>query len=343
MADPEVRGERSKLQRMEVARAKLFATQMLASETRHFFCFVGNTRFRATPMLVTRFTSHRDAVFYARTFSFALRSMCGKNPSGFSGKLLSAMFRTPLVLIGFIVCSLSAGAATYPGNGDTGFGGAVGTGSLTLTDDGTNLLFTFTRGMGTFDNYLVFYFDTVGGGVNSLPTSGEIGSPFGARRAIVNEFGSGISSFPTNFGADYAYALRVTGQDSASQVYQIPSGANANTLNFVSNVGVTNNGDGNAASYSFSIPFSDLGITAGQSFSFVTTYLDPFGGGGADATFRSAEAFVTTPTGTGFSNSSFTTAITYQTVPEPGTWIGAGLAVCVLAVSQRRRLARAIR
>ena len=37
-------------------------------------------------------------------------------------------------------------AATYSGNTNTGFGGPVGTGSLSITDDGVNLTFTFNRG-----------------------------------------------------------------------------------------------------------------------------------------------------------------------------------------------------
>ena len=218
------------------------------------------------------------------------------------------------------------------------------TGSLTLAyNPSTQVInFTFTRGSGTFNNYLVFYFDSVSGGASSLPTSGEIGDPFGARRAIVNEFGSGISAFPSGFASDYAYAVRVSGTDAASQLYSTPSGANANTLGFQSNITVTNSADGNAASYQWSLSLSQLGLSAtGSAIKFVTTYLDPFGGGGSDATFRSAEAFLPTAfTGTGFSDTSFSAFNSFTPVPEPSTWAAGVLAVSALGFTQRRRLLR---
>ncbi len=42
--------------------------------------------------------------------------------------------------------SLSASAASYPGNGSSAWGGAVGLGSLSLTDDGTTVNLTLPMG-----------------------------------------------------------------------------------------------------------------------------------------------------------------------------------------------------
>ena len=56
-------------------------------------------------------------------------------------------------------------ANVYPGNGNSGFGGAVGTGSLEVTTDLTNITFKFTRGTGDFNDILVIYID-------SRPTGG---------------------------------------------------------------------------------------------------------------------------------------------------------------------------
>ena len=58
-------------------------------------------------------------------------------------------------LAAVVICvSLSAGAATYPGNGMTGFGGPVGLGSLTLTDNGTTVFGTVNKGPNAFNDVL---------------------------------------------------------------------------------------------------------------------------------------------------------------------------------------------
>jgi hypothetical protein len=49
----------------------------------------------------------------------------------------------------FVVICLWAGvvgAAVYPGNGNSGFGGPIGGGTLEITNDAFNLYFTLTRG-----------------------------------------------------------------------------------------------------------------------------------------------------------------------------------------------------
>lgn len=216
-------------------------------------------------------------------------------------------------------------ALTIPGNGNNGFGGAVGGGSLAVTDDGVNLSFTFTRGSGgNFNDTLVIYFDTVSGGATALPTSGEIGSPFVGRRAIVNEFGSGFT-FSSGFGSDFAFALKASGSAS-NHLFTTPSGANANTLGFVSTHTVSNFGSASAATYQWTIPVTNLGLTAnsGATFRLITTYLNPNGGDGSDASFRSNEAFgYSMGSNPGFSGFTAPSAVSYTIVPEPGAaWIG---------------------
>lgn len=229
-------------------------------------------------------------------------------------------------------------AMTYNGNAATGFGGPIGNGSLNITDDGTNLTFTFNRGTsGNFNDFLVIYFDSQAGGAASLPTSGEIGSPFVGRRAIVNEFGSGLT-FPTAFTSDYGFALKSNGSAS-NHLFTTPSGASANTVGFVSNPTVSNFGNTAASSYSWSIPVTSLGMTAnsGATFKFVSTYLNPSDGGGADATFRSNEAFGASLGGSnpGFSSLTFPSSLSYTIVPEPSSAV-LGLIGSLLIFRRRR-------
>lgn len=231
-----------------------------------------------------------------------------------------------------------ASAATYSGNTNIGFGGPVGTGSLSITDDGVNLTFTFTRGTsGDFNDFLVIYFDTTAGGAASLPTSGEIGDPFSGRRAIVNEYGSGIT-FPTAFTSDFGFALKSNGSTS-NHLFTTPSGADANTVGFVTAPTVSNFGSVSAASYSWSIPVTSLGMAenSGATFNFVTTYLNPNGGGGGDASFRSNEAFGISIDGgnPGFDSLTFSSSSSYTIVPEPASTV-LGLIGAMLILRRRK-------
>src|SRR2546429_8828384 len=91
----------------------------------------------------------------------------------------------------FALC-LSVRAADYSGNGKTGFGGPIGQGSLSLTDDGTTISGTVTKGAGSFDNALVLYVDSVPGGVSD--TSGFNDGGGGVARAPLGAVGGGGTS-----------------------------------------------------------------------------------------------------------------------------------------------------
>lgn len=249
-------------------------------------------------------------------------------------------------LFGLFLLTLAtgAGATTYPGNGQSDFGGPIGLGSLTLTDNGTVLTGTITKGTNGFNDSLVIYLDTVAGGATSLPTSGEIGNPDYGRRSVVNEFGSGITpAFTAGFAADYAIVLAPN--HNTDSIYQVFQGANANTINFVAGAGLTNMGNANAASYTFTVNLAQIGITpnSGSSFTFITTYENPIAANNNDATFRSFEAFADSPTQNGFNDTQFTNFSVYSTVPEPSTWIAGGLSItaCVWLRLRRRHQLKA--
>ncbi len=236
------------------------------------------------------------------------------------------MKKNLLPLAAIAALSTATQAATYLGNGAGGFGGPIGNGSLTLTDNGTALTGVVTRGGSGIYDSLVIYFDTTAGGATSLPASGEIGSTDASRRSVVNEFGSGISSFGGSFGSDFALTLHPSFGNPV--LFATAPGDNANSLVYIdggnTNLGLA--GVNTDTTFTFTILLTQLGITpeSGASFSFVSTYVAPLAGGGSDATFRSDEAF--SPNGftgdpnPGFNDVTFSASNTYTTaVPEPAS------------------------
>lgn len=61
-----------------------------------------------------------------------------------------------------LALSLNAFAVNYPGNGKTGFGGPVGTGSLDITADNNAITFKLNRGLSDMNEVLVIYIDVDG-------------------------------------------------------------------------------------------------------------------------------------------------------------------------------------
>src|SRR5438132_14281368 len=85
--------------------------------------------------------------------------------------------RTMKRIIFFLIAAMGlptlALAATFPGNRASGFGGAVGTGSLTITDSLSGMTIQFNRGAGAFNDDLVLYLDTQPGGFNDNSSFGD--------------------------------------------------------------------------------------------------------------------------------------------------------------------------
>src|SRR6266436_8870831 len=102
---------------------------------------------------------------------------------------------------------LSVQAATYSGNGNSGFGGPIGLGSLTFTDDGTTVSGTVNKGPNGFNDVLVLYVDSLSGGFTD--TSGFADGADGLRRSISGFDGGGnrsLLTMPPGFLPDYAIA-----------------------------------------------------------------------------------------------------------------------------------------
>src|SRR5437660_351675 len=180
------------------------------------------------------------------------------------------------------VC-FSSQAASYSGNGDAGFGGAIGGSTLSLSDNGTTIIGTLKKGAGNFNDVLVLYIDSVSGGISE--TSGLADGADGLRKAISGFDGAANRSlliFASGFLPDYAIALGPA-SDSYGGLWQLANGA-ANSLVFKTSVNLTPVGNpGTAPVYTFSFKFSDIGLAPSEKFMIVGTYVSNTG-------FRSGEA-----------------------------------------------------
>jgi hypothetical protein len=231
----------------------------------------------------------------------------------------------------FAVACLSSQAATYPGNGNSGFGGPIGLGSLTLTDNGTTVSGTVNKGPNGFNDVLVLYIDSVAGGFSD--TSGFADGADGLRKAISGFDGGANRSVLTFNGMlpDYAIALGPS-SDNFGGLWQLANGG-ANSLNFINSVNLNPTGVNNSPTYTFSFNVSQIGMVpnTGATFAMLGTYI-------ADSGYRSDEAMAGNDVGTQGWNPFIQTAlVTYTIVPEPSTAAFLGFAALVGSFYARRR------
>jgi hypothetical protein len=193
--------------------------------------------------------------------------------------------------------------STYNGNANTGFGGAIGTSTLAISDNGTNVTFILTRGAGNLNDILVLYFDSKTGGFNSTSTLTDNADDH--RRAITGKPGGGTSNitFASGFEADYA----VTIGTSYAGFWELNTGS----LNAVSSLGTPPLN--NFSTFTFTLSKTQLGITSSTiGFTFVGTYL-------SGTSFRSNEGYSAgLPTSNpGWSDVTYSSFFTYPLVITP--------------------------
>ena len=242
-----------------------------------------------------------------------------------------------------IVLSLSAishsDAAVYAGNGATGFGGPVGTGQLSVTDDAAgSVTFTFNSPVGsTNGNDLVVYLYTGATGISDTSTLTDNGD--GGREAVsgynaanTNITGTAMPTrtlvtFPTGLQATYALSI----EDNYESLFQLPQPNTVNYLTYITGAAQTG-----ATPYSLTIPLADIGLTQGQSFGFDGTLI-------ATSTYRSNETIgptspdVSTGGNVGYTDGiNFSQADVYTTTAVPEPTGAAAIAACA-AVSMKRR------
>src|SRR5437660_1527696 len=116
--------------------------------------------------------------------------------------------RLAMVLVMILFC-LTGKAATYGGNGNSVFGGPIGLGSVTLTDNSTTVSGTVNKGPNGFNDVLVIYIYTFRSGGFSN-TTGFADNADGLRKAICGFDGGtnrSVLTFPDGFRPLYAIAL----------------------------------------------------------------------------------------------------------------------------------------
>ncbi len=170
-----------------------------------------------------------------------------------------------------LLCSLLLGVAiqaqvSYTGNGNSGFGGTVGGSTLNISDDGTTMTFSFSRGGSNLDNVLVIYVDSKTGGFSNTNSFNDTG---GADRIAISTTNNSDRdpevSFPSGFTADYA----ITAKNDFAGIFELQA---TGSHTFIASADLTPNNDASSATHTFTVDFSEIGITNTDKFDFVVTY-----------------------------------------------------------------------
>ena len=168
---------------------------------------------------------------------------------------------------------------TFAGNGLTGFGGTLGTGSLEVCAiSGTTIDFTYTRGSDDFNDFMVIYIDTQSGGITNTANLTDTGDD--GRKAISGFDGGSRSTldFPPGFEPDFAISMN---NGFAGLFEIVESGSHTYIQSALLSPTATNN----AATYTFNIDFANVNTTpSAESLKLLATYINPAGA------FRSNEA-----------------------------------------------------
>jgi hypothetical protein len=184
--------------------------------------------------------------------------------------------------------------STYVGNQANGFydgnavprvPGPVGGSQLIISETVSTIDFTFYRGNGNLNDAFVMYIDSKNGGVPNTSTYTDETDQL--RRAIsgVNGSNRSLLNFASAFQADYAVAFGtgVNSSHSSAPYFGGLWSLDANTLSFISAIGLDPNNSVTSSIYHFSITKSAINFST--SFKFVITYLN------YDNAYRSNEGY----------------------------------------------------
>lgn len=246
--------------------------------------------------------------------------------------------KTTLSAMVAIALGFTAHATNYAGNGNTSFGGSIGNGNLTLTDDGSTVYGSLVvAGGGLGGNAFVLYLQTPAAASGFSSTSGFNDNADQLRTALSQYGGVGSQSI-LNFGTggftpNYGIALQPGSGINFGGLWSLSNGG-ANSQNYVASIGLAPTGSDAAGTYTFSFSLSSVGLTAGQSFNLFGLEVSTTGYSSAEViggTLSGALGYGGTQTVTAFS--SYTTT----PVPEPATLALAGGSGLMALLAVRRR------
>ena len=197
---------------------------------------------------------------------------------------------------GLLLAASPAKATNYAGNGSTAWGGSVGTGTLTVTDDGTNLTFTIVPTGGNFGgNGVALFIDTGTGGFTN--TSGFQDASDGGHSVVSGYSGSAqsVMTFASGFQPKYAISF----SDGYTSLYQLANGGNG-SFTYLTGTGTS--------PHTLIFPAATLGLTPG-----VTANIRIFGSLISQSGYRSPEAIAGNDTGSAgwnpFTQTAFSTYV----------------------------------
>lgn len=238
-----------------------------------------------------------------------------------------------LVAATAMIVSPASAQVTFDGNGSTSFNGAIGLGSLTLSDDGTTVSGSLTTSAGLTGNAFVLYLETAPGGFSTTAGFSDDGDQLRTAISQYNGSNRSILDFSPGFAPNYAIALQPGSGINYGGLWQLANGG-ANSLNAITSIGLTPTGSDAQGTYTFSFNLSSIGLTpdAGQSFELFGQQVSTTG-------FSSAEAIGGTLTGSlGYGGTQTETSFsTYLTVPEPSTMVLGAVGMGLLLLLRRRR------
>lgn len=169
---------------------------------------------------------------------------------------------------------------TYPGNTNTGFGGPVGLGSLTIADNVDSVGMVLQKGTNDLNDIIVIYIDSKSGGFTNTQNFFDTNDDL--RKAISGKDGvSGHVSditFNTGFEPDYAIGLQF-GSNGFGGLFELANGG-PNSHIYRGSVSLTPT---SINSTLYAINFLKSSIVMGSSFKFVVTYI-------SSTAYRSNEA-----------------------------------------------------
>lgn len=220
------------------------------------------------------------------------------------------------------------GSGSVAGNGNAGFGGVIGPGSMDIvTNPDGSVSLTVNRGGAEFFDQMVIYIDSTAGGF--ADTTALTDTADGGRIIASGTNGGGSANifFASGFEADYAISI----EQGFSGIFQLVGGGSHN-FSATANTGFSSSD----ASFTLSFNLADIGIAAGDSFKMVANYHNAFDGAGP---FRSDEWFgaATAAGNTGQADVQLGADdfILVNSIPTPGA-LGA-LGVAGLLAARRRR------